>query len=335
MSFTGFNARVVADSVSPAGARLTTLELTFPRMILSEFNTHRVFSRNSASSRAIPVSKQIRKIIEHPFVPEKFGTNIPGMQAGEPLSGANHDAAVREWLHGRSRMVQTALGLILGSDKVDKLSGVRSDIRLPFDVDNPETRASIEDALLEYEAALRHKNRGDTEGFDYLNVHKEIANRVLEPVSWHTVIVTATEWSNFFALRTHSDAQPQIQHISLLAQGVYNSSVPRLVREGEYHLPLVQEDELAQAREEPLFWCKVSSGRCARTSHETHNGVRDTSSDIGLFERLKGGGHMSPLEHVATPLSGKDATKFSGNFKGWHQWRKDFVHEDDFSLIVN
>ena len=78
----GFEAKVLADSVSPAGQRLTTLEATFPRFILAEFNTHRVFSRNSASSRAIPVAKQLRRLLDDPYVPIEFGSNKPGMQAG-------------------------------------------------------------------------------------------------------------------------------------------------------------------------------------------------------------------------------------------------------------
>src|SRR3954452_24195130 len=97
----GFEAKVLADSVSPAGQRLTTLEATFPRFVLAEFNTHRVFSRNSASSRAIPVAKQLRRVLDDPYVPIEFGSNKPGMQAGPALAGANRDAAEREWVGGR------------------------------------------------------------------------------------------------------------------------------------------------------------------------------------------------------------------------------------------
>jgi hypothetical protein len=78
----GFDAKALADSVSRAGHRLTTLEATFPRFVLAEFNTHRVFSRNSASSRAIPVAKQLRRLLDDPYVPIEFGSNKPGMQAG-------------------------------------------------------------------------------------------------------------------------------------------------------------------------------------------------------------------------------------------------------------
>src|SRR3954470_20670742 len=82
-----FDVKILADSRSPADYRLTTLEATFPRFILAEFNTHRSFSRNSASSRAIPITKQVRRVLEQPYVPIEFGSNQPGMQAGAALTG--------------------------------------------------------------------------------------------------------------------------------------------------------------------------------------------------------------------------------------------------------
>ncbi len=81
-----YNAIVLADSISPAGHRVTTLEVTFPRFILAEFNTPRVFARNSASSRAIPVVQRIEQIKSDPFVPEVFGKN----KRENPLFGRTH-----------------------------------------------------------------------------------------------------------------------------------------------------------------------------------------------------------------------------------------------------
>ena len=99
------NATVIADSVSPAGVRLTTIEVTLHRFVLAELNTHRVFSRNSASSRAIPVRKQLARVLQDPAVPIEFGANQRGMQAGEPLTGADHDEALAAWLQARDRAV--------------------------------------------------------------------------------------------------------------------------------------------------------------------------------------------------------------------------------------
>jgi thymidylate synthase ThyX len=102
------NATVVLDSVSPAGVRLTTIEVTLHRFVLAELNTHRVFSRNSASSRAIPTPKQLQRIVEDPAIPIEFGTNQRGMQAAAPLTGAEHDAALAAWLEARDRAVEAA-----------------------------------------------------------------------------------------------------------------------------------------------------------------------------------------------------------------------------------
>src|SRR5260221_3370646 len=96
-----FEAKVLADSLSPAGYRLTTLEATFPRFVLAEVNTHRVFSRNSASSRAIPIAKQLRRVLEEPYVPIEFGSNQPSMQPAPSLRPDKKDAAGAESLCGR------------------------------------------------------------------------------------------------------------------------------------------------------------------------------------------------------------------------------------------
>lgn len=99
------NATVVADSISPQDVRLTTIEVTLHRFVLAELNTHRVFSRNSASSRAIPVRKQVARVVEDPALPVEFGSNQRGMQAGEPLAGTEEEAALAAWLQARDHAV--------------------------------------------------------------------------------------------------------------------------------------------------------------------------------------------------------------------------------------
>jgi thymidylate synthase ThyX len=102
------DATVILDSVSPAGVRLTTIEVTLHRFVLAELNTHRVFSRNSASSRAIPTPKQLQRLIDDPAVPIEFGTNQRGMQAAAPLTGDEHDTALAAWLEARDHAVDAA-----------------------------------------------------------------------------------------------------------------------------------------------------------------------------------------------------------------------------------
>lgn len=105
------SARVAADSVSPDGVRLTTLEVTLHRFVLAELNTHRVFSRNSASSRAIPVHKQVERVVGDPAMPVEFGSNQRGMQAGAPLVGEAADEARRHWLAARDAAVEATEAL--------------------------------------------------------------------------------------------------------------------------------------------------------------------------------------------------------------------------------
>jgi thymidylate synthase ThyX len=295
-----FDANVLADSKSPAGYRLTTLEATFPRFVLAEFNTHRVFSRNSASSRAIPIAKQLRRVLEEPYVPIEFGSNQPGMQAGPALAGEKRDAAEREWLLARDDAVRRVLALVAGPEVLS--SGG----------DLPGVLQGVEETI-----------RTRTQPAEWLNVHKQVANRLLEPFMWHTVIVTATEWDNFWNLRCHADAQPEIRLIAERMRGAVDSSKPAELGWDEWHLPLVRPEDREQVTSiEDLI--KVSAGRCARVSYLTHAGERDLDADIQLHDRLLESGHMSPLEHPAQPLSNADleAGEWSANFRGWRSYRK-------------
>lgn len=289
----GYTARVLADSLSPEGHRLTTMEVTFPRIVLAEFNTHRMLSRNSASSRAIPVEKRIAAVRKDPFVPEAFGQNQKGMQASTSLTGVADWAAKAVWV--------TACYLALGA------------------------------------AWLMAK----------LKVHKQLANRLIEAFCWHTVIVTATDWDNFFALRCHPDAQPEIRKIAVMMREAYEASLPEPVNYDDWHLPLVTASEALDLLVGGLTiveLCLVSIGRCARVSYLTHDGKRDPKADIDLARKLQASGHMSPFEHVARPLDVGDIDAFGlsrrrrrpyvGNFNGWVQYRKQIVNEDNFKRVL-
>lgn len=99
------SASVIADSMSPAGVRLTTIEVEVHRFVLAELNTHRVLSRNGSSSRAIPVAKQVQRVVEDPAVPVEFGSNQPGMQAAQALEGEAAQQALDAWLSARDAAV--------------------------------------------------------------------------------------------------------------------------------------------------------------------------------------------------------------------------------------
>src|ERR1044071_105421 len=84
-----YSCKILLDSISETGKRITTFEITFPRIVLAEFNTHRMFSRNSASSRAIPFQKQIERVQNNPFIPDRFPKNVKGMQPQEYITRDN------------------------------------------------------------------------------------------------------------------------------------------------------------------------------------------------------------------------------------------------------
>ncbi len=270
----GFSARVLLDSVSPAGARLTTMEVRYPRFIHAELMTHRVFSRNSASSRAIPISRMIADVRSDPAMPVFWGKNQSGMQAHEHLGDGEQMRAEEEWRAALAHALTHA----------ERLSA--SDIAL----------------------------------------HKQLVNRLLEPFAWITVLITASEWANFFVQRTHADAQPELKHLAEMMLAAYRASAPTPLAVSAWHTPLIQPDEISELSEDQRR--AVSVARCARVSYLTHANTRDIAKDIELYERLLGGGangHWSPFEHVATPLA--DANGWSGNFRGWEQFRKRFDQE--------
>jgi thymidylate synthase ThyX len=274
------------------------MEVTFPRIVLAEFNTHRMFSRNSASSRAIPVEKRIAMVESDPFIPEAFGRNQKGMQASENLDGADAYDARYAWSSAKNEAVRWARELAK------------------------------------------------------VGVHKQIANRLIEPFCWQTVIVSSTEWDNYFALRCNPDAQPEIRKVSELMRDAYTASTPRELKSGQWHTPFVDADEAAQILEEErrlgLTTANnnvveyVSVGRCARVSYLTHDGRRDWKADVELAQRLLQSGHMSPFEHVARPLTLDDIAHrglssyrpFVGNFCGWMQLRKQLPNEDNFAKVL-
>ena len=279
-----YKAAVIADSINPAGQRLPTVAVTIPWIVLSELNTHRAFARSSASSRAIPVHKQIRKVLENPFIPEEFGGHKAGMQSAPP-DPQLHATSTDAWLEGRDQAVRAALGLLLGR----ALS--MSDVALLY------TRPSLTSAFI--------KEHGGP------LVHKELVNRLLEPFMWHTALITATDWDNFFNLRCHPDAQPQIRRAAEAMRAALEDSTPTPVDWGEWHLPFVNmDDDIAGTP-------AVSAARSARVSYENHDGKRDLAKDVGLFDRLvKEPPHLSPLEHPAQAVEGRHA-----NFTGWKQLR--------------
>lgn len=298
------SAKIIADSVSPQGIRLTTLQLRYPKFIHGELMTHRVFSRNASSSRAIPVERLIRDVIEDPVYPSHWGKNQKGMQAD-----AEHDAPVslpeleRCGINGAGQAFPIwGRGQYSASDAWDK-------------------------------ARLRAIQAA--QAFTEAGYHKQIVNRLLEPFCHINVVVTATEWSNFFALRCHPDAQPEMRLLAEAIRNAMNDCIPIALEPGQWHLPYCPDVHGKPIGLPGTFKSddaiKVSVARCARVSYLTQEGKEPTiAADLELYDRLLAGVplHASPAEHQATPNDWSPGPrawkfqKFHGNFRGWIQYRK-------------
>lgn len=261
-------AKVIEDSVSKLGVRLITLQLCYPRFIHAEFMTHRVFSRNASSSRAIPVAKMLAQVRDNPAMPIHWGANEPGMQARAELSGEAREKAISAWRTAATLAAKTA------------------------------------ESMME------------------CGLHKQVANRILEPFQHIHVIMTSTEWDNFFELRDHPAAQPEMQALARAMRGAINTSTPRTVQAGEWHLPYVTADERNDAfwLERQLGLAAISAARCARVSYMNHDGtLPNIERDRELARTLFSSRHMSPFEHAAKPLGLPNS--FCNNLRGWRPLR--------------
>lgn len=302
-------AKIIEDSVSPEGHRITTFLLRYPRFVHAELMTHRMFSRNASSSRAIPVKRLLADIRKDPATFTYWGANQKGMQASQELTGFKLKAVKTIWYIGMLLMTSAA--------------------------------------------SIASK----------LGAHKQTVNRMVEPWSHISVVVTSTNYANWFALRDHADAMPEIAVLAGKMRSQYNNSTVKILKPGEWHLPFVDDYELYSSQEIPqeimdivgqddLNTCAkiaVSVARCARTSYMTHDGRSSTiEEDLQLFKRLVGGEplHASPCEHQATPdtlksfmIKEKGASgraleintyanpDLHGNFDGFIQYRKTLTNE--------
>lgn len=291
----GISATVVADSISESGQPITTFELEYPRFIHAEFMTHRQFSRNAASSRAIPIEKVIEQVENNPAMPIHWGKNQSGMQAKGEVG--NIVEARLTW-----------------ADAAD---------------------AAIDDATALLECGL----------------HKQIVNRILEPYQMIKVVCTATEYANFFYLRNHADAQPEIAELARVMMLAQAQSKPQTLKPGEWHLPYVDIEGYSEgvmhysvggelvSLEDAI---KISVSLCAQVSYRKADESLEKALKIYDMLVTMKPVHASPLEHIATPIRDeydindmqphtweegithidKNCSLWSGNFKGWVQFRQ-------------
>lgn len=287
-----FDVKVILDSISPAGKRLTTITATYPRFIHSEIMTHRDRERNAASSRAIPwehkpgsksTTKSMRQMImTEPVVPIYWGSEQSGMQTGGQIE--NTAEADRIWLEARDNAVKSA-------DALAKLGVHKS---LLNRLTEPWMWITVVMTATEWKNLFRLRCHPDAE------VHfQRIACMIRE------------------ALEKSTPQYPQ----EICPHGEY----PEF-----WHLPFVTGNDLDDLLVDyGLEQIKaISAARVARVSYLTHEGKRNPEKDLELFQRLADGsgfGHWSPHGHIARA---DRSTHRSGPFVGWHQFRKEFTGEN-------
>ena len=355
------NAEIVADSINGNGNRITTFLLTYPRFIHGEIMTHRVFSRNSASSRAIPFEKMVKMVEEDPFIPIAWQRNHRGMQGSEYITDEKSINSLKnQWIEGSRLAIKISSGLNKGA--------------------------------CAYEVA-KDENGNNMRGFNLVEIPdtsltKQLTNRLLEPYMWHTVLVTATDFNNFFELRCpqyeiyagpentkeylclgkswkdlmksndglakdfdtediaerfqYSKSQAEI-HIQALAEAmwdIYNESTPKLLEPNQWHIPFgdkISLEAFTNLRRNNLISSedtfqdiktKISVARCARLSYMTFDGKIDYEKDIKLHDDLLKSKHFSPFEHVAKAPTAKELSGINGGFthldKGGSLWSGNF-----------
>ena len=267
--------KILKDSIYQ-GNRVTTFELEYPRYIHSELMTHRVFSRNCASSRAIPLQRMIELIKEHPVVPI-WTKNQKGMQ-GELLNPLSEDAvsATHIWYIARDEAIRMANAL----------------------------------------AAL--------------GIHKQNANRLLEPFQTMKTILTGTQFNNFFKLRCHKAAMPEIQKLAEQMHAQYEQSVPKALWPWEWHTPYVNGYDCndPEATEKAK---KISVSCCAQVSYRKLDETPEKA--LQIFNKLIQGDviHASAFEHVCRPL--QPGEEQLGNLIGFRQYRHDIEQERNYNSL--
>lgn len=320
---TKINAQIVAHSVNKQGDELISVLATFPRIILSEMNTHRMLSKNTSSSRAIPFNKMVETIQNDPFIPIAWQKEHKGMQGSEYFTDSVDLAAMEaNWLLARDRAVSSAWWLNEG--KLTKqlcnrllepfmwttmlITGPKSgwenffNLRCPsYETNNGKGFKSRKDALA---AQLGVKDPGK----DFV----EESYEQLYNLDWFKA----------------NKGQAEI-HIMALAECIwdaYNESTPKRLISGEWHIPFL--DKIETDFEEIAV--KVSTAMAARTSYTVVGNEKEIDIDamVVLHDRLlaQDPPHSSPLEHCAKCMHKEEyetfhkgkLTDLSSTMEGFH-----------------
>lgn len=327
------SAKIVADSINKIGDRITTMEVVFPRFILAEFNTHRLFSRNSASSRAIPFKKMVEMVKNNPFIPIAWQKDHSGMQGTQYFEGWRHKVLTLAWKAGAKTAVFSATKL----HKLGLTKQLCNRLLEPFMYHKVLVTFTESENFFN----LRCPQYQDLENINiYFKSKKDLINKY--PMEEFVENFTDLDWLKI------NKGQGEI-HIMDLAEKMLdamNDSTPKELKAGEWHIPYGENIDVngLDDIEIPLeqiqdFKCKIAIARSARLSYQTlgDDPKIDYLADLKLFDILRKSGHFSPFEHVARAMHEMDYDRFlkqtpdnmltlksqgwCGNFKGFIQYR--------------
>jgi hypothetical protein len=313
---TTISATMVADSITEEGIRICTIRTRYPRWIHAEGRTHRQLSIGE----------------------DEYPDRTPSPMEDRNLSrNAASSRAIPVKKMIEAIRADPAIPMFWGANQKGMQAGAEINepviIASPFK-DAPGYRADREKAWLYGMEQMIDL----AEAYDKAGYHKQIINRLLEPWMHIEVLFTATEWSNFYALRIHSAAEPHICLLATRMKEAMDASTSMLLKPGEWHLPYVRREERSQG----IPVCqRLSVARCAHLSYETVGTGEpiDFAHANRIYDQLMGDViHASPFEHQATPdrfvrsdLRGDGigfeggywrSPKDHGNLVGWRQLRK-------------
>jgi thymidylate synthase ThyX len=307
-------AEVVADSLSPQGDRLISLLVTFPRIILAEVNTHRMLSKNTSSSRAIPFNKMVESVQNDPFIPIAWQKEHKGMQGSEYINDENDIwLAKANWLRARDYAIDYAKH---NNEQVGVTKQLCNRLLEPFMWTTMLITGSREgwDNFFKLrcpqyhfpvDTHFRYKSKKDCIAAHSNPINLEIFEK-FSTVDWLKI----------------NEGQAEI-HMMALAESIWdsvNESKPKQLQTGEWHIPFENKINLQDwynnnKRPTVAFWnelegyemdkykVKVSTAMAAHTSYTvvSNEAVKDYSRWVELHDKLIAYDppHSSPLEHCA------------------------------------
>ncbi len=330
------SANIIKDSINIDGDRITTFELVFPRFILAELNTHRVFTKNSASSRAIPFNKMVKSAMETPFIPIEFQKDHKGMQGFEYLQDMEREDAVRLWLGARNAAVQHAVKL----HEAGVTKQLCNRILEPFLYHKVLLTATAFENFFKLRCPYYTTPVGGKDEFGKPFIY----HSKKEVLSGHSNPINIEKLENFSTIDwlTINKGMAEI-HIMDLAEKMYdsyNTSKPVKLEDGEWHIPysdnmpeyLVEETSLLPSEKDIDFHKErtvfiVKEGEVIFTKKGTEKFNTEYFGD--LTDTVRGfviGNDVYTYINQFTPVESNEVREYFWGDYNLYAGAKDFFH---------